>query len=530
MSLLDRMRGGTVAAMEESAELDEHRDATIAALEDTNALLTESLLLLEQENRGWLLVEGIHAQREFSRQGLTEIAARARLYWLTNPLIQRAVNVRMFYTWGQGVEISAQDEAVNRVIQDFMDDTLNQQVLFSHDARQDKDRALQLDANVFFALVTSPLTGRVQLRSIPWTEITRIVANPEDRQDRWYYVREWSANTIDPMTGSVSSAEQKAFYPALGYRPRTRVKQFGQVAVNWDSPVVHLRAGGLDGMDFGVSEVYSALGWARAYKGFLEDWASLAKALSKFAWRGKTKTGRTAAMRRAVEGQRPATPTAAALQPAAGQAFVSDGVTDELTPISKTGATLDADSGRPLAMMVAAAMDIPYTILMGDPDIGNLATAKTLDRPTELAMQSRRESWAAIMRQMFDYVVDQAIKAPRGPLAGTVARDENDREVIGLADEGDRAVEIAWPSILEHDVLELVQAIVAADTTGRVPPEFICRWLLLALGAEDVDEIMQDLTDADGNFVDPGLAATVTAGAEAVRQFRAGEDPAGAVA
>lgn len=521
MSMLDRLRGGSVDAMTDT--VDELSEA-LRQEQATNELLIESITDLEQDNAGWVRLEQLSGQLAFTRQGLNEIAASARLNWLANPLIRRGVNVRTYYTWGQGVEISARDADVNEVVQAFLDDKLNQQVLFGHDARQDTDRALQLDANLFLSLFTSPLTGRVQVRSLPWTEITRVVSNPQDRADRWFYLREWDATVIDPVNGGMRTDRQRAFYPVLGYRPVTRVKRIGDVEVRWDSPTLHVRVGQLDGMDFGVSEVYSALAWARAYKAFLEDWASLAKALSKFAWKGKAKPGRTSALREVVEGRTTTTTGGARSASGAGQALISSGDVTDLTPISKTGATLDADSGRPLAMMVAAAMDIPYTILMGDPDIGNLATAKTLDRPTELAMQARREMWAGIYRQLIEYVVDQAVKAPRGPLHGTLGRDEYGAEVITLANDAPRDVDIDWPSILEHDIKELVDAIVAADGTERVPPEVIARLLLTALGVENVDEVMTSLVDDDGNFLDPGLKAQITAGTEAIRRFRNGQD------
>ena len=44
-----------------------------------------------------------------------------------------------------------------------------------------------------------------------------------------------------------------------------------------------------------MGDVYAAMPWARAYKGFLTDWARLVKALSKFAWR---LTGDTVVARR----------------------------------------------------------------------------------------------------------------------------------------------------------------------------------------------------------------------------------------
>lgn len=523
MSVLDWLRGGQVAGMAELDQLEEQ----LRGETETRAFLEESIAELEADNRGWLAIESLTQQLQFTRAGLGEIAATARLNWIANPLIRRAVNVRTYYTWGQGVEIAGRDPDVNEVVQAFLDDDLNQTVLFGHEAREEKDRSLQLDGNLFLACVTSPLTGSVQVRSIPWTEITRIISNPQDKADRWFYLREWNATTVDPLNGSVGEARHKQLYPALGFRPATRAKslnvQGAAVEIAWDSPTLHVKTSALDGMDFGISDVYAALPWARAFKGFLEDWASLAKALSRFAWRGKTRPGRAAALRAKIE--EPGTVTGVRSAPGAGQAFIAgDDVTD-LTPISKTGATLDADSGRPLAMMVGAAMDLPYTILMGDADLGNLATAKTLDRPTELAMKSRQEMWAAILRTLFDYQVLESVRAPQGQLKGTIKRDENGREFVVLNGDADSTIDLTWPSILEHDVKELVDAIVAADGTGHVPPDIICRLLLTALGVEDVDEIMDGLVDADGNFLDPGLEAEVTAATEAIRRFRRGEDP-----
>ena len=71
--------------------------------------------------------------------------------------------------------------------------------------------------------------------------------------------------------------------------------------MQWDATVLHVRAGGLEGMQWGVSEVYAAIGWARLYKGFLEDWAALAKALSKFAWKATTKGQSVSRLRATIE-------------------------------------------------------------------------------------------------------------------------------------------------------------------------------------------------------------------------------------
>jgi hypothetical protein len=123
-------------------------------------------------------------------------------------------------------------------------------------------------------------------------------------------------------------------------------------------------------------------------------------------------------------------------------------------------------------------------------------------------------------------VIDQAVKAPAGALKGTIGRDEYGRETVTLAGDVERTVDITWPELEETDPKTLVDAIVAADGTGKLDPLVTIRLLLEALGVDDIDEILDRMTDDQGNYIDP----QVTAGQAAVDAFRRGEDPASATA
>ena len=70
----------------------------------------------------------------------------------------------------------------------------------------------------------------------------------------------------------------------------------------------------------------------------------------------------------------------------------------------------------------------------------------------------------------------------------------------------------------------MVKAIVEADATGKVPPLETMRLLLRSLGVRDVDELLDEWTDEDGNFINPD----VNAGSVAMDAFNRGEDPAAA--
>jgi hypothetical protein len=184
-----------------------------------------------------------------------------------------------------------------------------------------------------------------------------------------------------------------------------------------------------------------------------------------------------------------------------------------------------ARDGRPAAAMVAAGLDLPVTMLLGDPGVtGARATAETLDTPTERTMEGRQNVWADFFHDLLDYVIDAAIRAPKGPLQGARTQDPiTGQDVWTLAGDGDRTVLVEFPDLDDESLQVKVAAIVAADTTGKLPPLEIARQLCDALGIENVDEVIDELTDDQGNFVDP----RVNAGQAAVDAFRRGEDPAG---
>lgn len=521
----------TWLGLREATDVTTLRETATAATSEVE-ILRESLADLELalEDEGWQrLTTG--AELEFTRDGLGRAAKVARVMAVANPLVKRGLGIRQAYVFGQGVQIRARavgddgDQDVNAIVQAFLDDQGNRAALTGDQAQEELERALGTDGNVFIACFTSPLTGFVQARSIPFDEITDVITNPDDRDDPWLYRRQWLQRVVNDQ-GRLVEEQRTAFYPALTYRPRTRAKTVDGHPVHWDAPIYHVSVNRLDGWSFGIGDAYAALTWARAYRDFLADWAVLVKALSQFAWRASAKGSKAQQLRERLA-RRPA-PSAASPTPAGNPNSVGatavTGPDVTLEAIPKTGATIDSESGRPLAAMVAAALGVPVTILLADPgQTGARAVAETLDKPTALEMGQRRSVWAEAYRAILAYVVLQAAKAPRGPLRGTVVRDAfTGREVLTLAGDTDQTIEIDWPPLDDLDPVALIEAIVKADSTGKMPPEQTVKLLLQALGVKDVDEILADFLDEDGRFIDPYASA----GQAAVDAFRRGEDPA----
>jgi hypothetical protein len=115
-----------------------------------------------------------------------------------------------------------------------------------------------------------------------------------------------------------------------------------------------------------------------------------------------------------------------------------------------------------------------------DADVGNHATASTLDRPTELRFSERRQMWLDVYSELMQWVIDVDLIAPGGLLSAT----PNDEA---------REVTFSWPDLLERSITERVSAVREAATlnsqtlAGTMTRETTAREMLVAIGVEDVD-------------------------------------------
>lgn len=493
--------------------------------DDTIELMQEQISQLELalEDRSWQRLSA-QVDREFSRDGLRIICEMARVFYLKNPIVQRGVNVQADYVFGQGITIKAEAKEIDLVIQKFLSDTKNKAELTSQQAQLGKERELTITGNIFFVYFAKPDSGRVQVRSIPVAEIAEIITNPDDAKDPWFYKRVWMEERFNLANGQTEISERTAYYPDWRYAGEKPAEIGGHPVMS--SAVYHVKTGGLPDMRFGVSEVYAGLDWAKAYVAFLEDWATLTRAYSRFAWQLTTKGGK-----RGIAAARTKLSTTVGTStgetnppPVTGSIFIGDESTN-MTPIKTSGATVSAEDGRRLMLMVAASLGLPESFF-GDVSVGTLATAKSLDRPTELKFRSRQMLWAGVFKDILEYVILQAVRAKT--LTGEIIPEDDGTPRVELAIAGqDRkpvsaVVRVEFPPILEHDVAASVNAIVSAATLGGMEPagtideRTVSRMLLQALGADEVESLLDLIypDDEEESEPDETEAALVVAARE----------------
>jgi hypothetical protein len=473
-------------------------------VEMSESELQERLAALEfaMESAEWRVVSA-QGDQEFSRGGLTSVTEISRLMFLKNPMIKRGVLVKRDYVFGQGWAIHAQEPAIQATIDAFLYDQKNDDVFGSHEARLQLEIELQTDGNWFFCFFINAVTGQLRIRTISFDQIDDVLYNPDDSKEPWYYLRRWTETRVNMSDGSTEAVVRAAFYPDWRYKPTAQPKHIGDWPVYWDRPLYHVKVGGFSNWKFGISEIYDAIDWARAYKSFLEDWASIVRAYRKFAFQLTAPSSKAVSGIRGKIGNGSEANGNAVAPPITGSIFAAtEGY--NLQAVKTSGATVSADDGRRLQLMVAASFGLPETFF-GDASVGSLATAESLDRPTELMMQNRQQLWRDVTLNIINFVELWAIKAPQGALRSlgrveTTVENGQKTEAIVWNEGVNDDVAVAFPPLVQHNAAAMVAATVNAATLGQagvlagtIDLPTLSAILLTQLGISDADEIVERL-------------------------------------
>lgn len=469
------------------------------------------------EDKGWDPLNAAYTDTP-AHSTLLDRANQVRAVSTAHPLMVRGKNIRAAYVFGEGVTYTVTrdgDDHITQVARQFIDDTGNQAAWFGHSAGLAREHDMFDDGNVFAGHWVDRRTGDVKVRPIPFTEIVDIRTAPGDYTTNCYYLRRW---TVKGDNGATHTRE--AWLPDLDFDPVAKPRVIDGTPVLWPGtthPVLgngcavkHVRDNveGRTGV-FGVGDGYAALNWARRHSDFLSDTAHLYTSLAKIAHVFSGSQNR-AQMGRSV---------AQAMSGGPGGALYGD----QLNLATPSFSGIDPKMGRPYASMVAAAVGLPVTILTADPgQEGARAVAETLDRPMRLAFQARQRLWADAYRASIMFKLRQAAAAPGSPFRCKIEQ-VGDRKVLDFGDTPP-VIGVVFPDIQEDNVTAVVDALVKADATGKVPPAVIMAALLRILEVEDADQIIDRYTTDDGEWIDPAQSALDAAGLAAMNRARQGEE------
>jgi hypothetical protein len=475
----------------------EFAEAWSASPSESVAVFKERLWELELalEDRGWVREQTL-AMLEFSRYGVGQLIRISRIYAIKNPLIKRGAEICALYVFGRGVEIRSEDDAADEVIQDFL--TRNS-IEMAHTGLARKEIDAQTDGNLYFALATK--NGTVDLHMIDALEILDVVTDPDDTSRDWYYQRQWSRLTFTPEGGQHAKA-QIAWYPSveMAMGPDARnVQNIQGKPVNWDMPIHRVKLGCPMKWRWGIPPLYASIDWGRAYKDFLEDWATVQRTLARFALMVETKGGPGAiaayqALLTTTFADSDGTQIEKNPPPVVGSAHVS-GPDNKVTAFKSAGAQVAPEQARRLMLMVAAAQGMPETFY-GDASTGSLATAVSLDRPTELKFRESQERWKDTITRLLEYVLWVASATP-----GTKMREARQKDPAPQKAD----IVVKFPAVLEHDIGVMVKAWADVATLGGrqgiaagiVDRRTVAEGMLAEVGYERADELLDTIYGKD---------------------------------
>jgi hypothetical protein len=422
---------------------------------------------LALEDIGWRPLSGItDGANSFTLAGLHRTSELCRAVATINPLIERGLEVRTGYIWGSGVSVvpttfvtggPGRPRTANTEpkLPEGLDD-----VLTGTTAQMEIERTAATDGNLFFLVDRK----NKEVQRIPFEEITEGVSQRGNRERLLYIRRTWNDWDLEldsspgqdarPYTGpdfsrkpSVSPDPRRdegrhalrhtsVWYPTPAAMKNGRANanqaNIANQPVDHSKVMVHVAFNRLTGWRWGVPDVLPAIWWTKAYKEYLENCATLTKAYARFAWKVTSDKSKGVRRTAAAMAQAPRTDPATG-QPLSVGASAVLGAGQDLASVGRN-TSVDFEAGRPLASMVAAALDVPLPALTCDPMLGNRATAESLDAPTRLVMQSRQRIMDETYRVIF--------------------------RLLGLN------VRLRWPEIAEEPVHRRLQAIDMAVRMG----------------------------------------------------------------
>jgi hypothetical protein len=478
-----------------------------------------------------LLLQNVNWQREinyswleFTRWGIQQIILICRLYWIKNPIVRRLVNVRAEYVFARGFDVTTDDETANDAIQDFI--RRNQKVL-GHVALTAQQRSKDTDGNLFWVFFPDKATGECDIRTIDATEIQDIWTDPDDADVPQYYQRIWTQRAHDAVSASQATTTMQAWYPAIDYEPTVKPESIKGYPVMWDAPVYHRKIGTVGKWLFGCPPVYPMVDWAKESRRFLEACASVRQSLSQFATKISTKGGQQAieGIKQQLETQvGPGSPIYDTNPPAVAGATWVSGPGTSMDAFKVQGATFSPEDVRRYVLMCCATVGMPETFL-GDVSTGNLATAMSLDRPTETVFLSIQEEWIEDLTVIVGFMLKRSLTAPSGKLREAAALPGDVRIIaaprqIKSTQTGARhwvfreaskkaatdiEVRVNFPAIREGDMAALVKAGVEAMTLDNKGGQIVgvdektgVLWLMQQLGIENAEELVEKMYPSTG--------------------------------
>lgn len=479
------------------------------------------------------------------------LSQKSRVAIIRDPLAGAEANLRANFAFGSGIpKPQAADEEVQKIIDEAWDDPVNKRKLTGFEAQRHRSNEMLAAANLF--PVAFRKNGRVRIGFHDADLVTDVVtAEEDDETPLWYVVRrkrskwDFEMHTQVPLPDTQYDGLEQVWY----VKHWRNVDDAEKDAADWgtekppkppeskvlDGDMEHFRINRVGRTQFGVPPMARTLRFYSAMNQLTEAQVAMRQAaatiVAKRTRRGGPKDlmkaagtimGRSGELASARFGASPRNagpgtdPPYAAAPPPAGS-FWMENEGDNLQAVNlSSGSSQAAQDAQIVRAPIAAAVGFGQHYL-GDPGSTNLATASTLELPTQMEVSAWQETFEQLLRWFVDLALEEAVRAGRlGGMAGVDSDGGDARPLNELRIEEDRAemerrtdldlsysLEMPYPGRRNlTDVTQTVSAVMAAYDPGMRNNEmrrgFLDFLLRHGLQVEDPARLVDEMWPEDG--------------------------------
>jgi len=380
--------------------------------------------------------------------------------WERNPLAETAIEYKVAYILGKGIEYSCKHLEVQEAIDGFWKenqfDTLQFELV----------REIGLSGEIFGWFPGSrkkekkkieeqkdDKKSKLQIGNIPIiipvdsTEIKYIARNPQDQRKPSYYHRQYIVQE----------------YPSFDENASMLVASTTTKDENIPAEeMIHFKIGGLTNLSRGRGWLNRVLDWIDEYKAFVNIRKTIHRAKCALAWVFKIATDNQKdidAMQTKVDNfakydrdsnERETIPI--------GQPIIIGKSMEVNTVNSNINAGTAYEDGHAIKGMVAAGTKLPE-YMFGSGYDANLATAQAQDSPMVKCMELNQELIRVMFKQIFDFALQ--IMIDLGDLKETyeIKGTDSEGKEITIQKTPQELYDLTFPEIAIKDIVPLAQAI-----------------------------------------------------------------------
>lgn len=437
-------------------------------------------VFLRSQGYETIIGQGLGRRSQVTEQQRLAAVDNSRYMYQRDVMIARSVQVLTDFGFGQRVQITPRDPALAQRWSDFWNAPANDYVLGEREIGQLSIDQVT-DGEEFFVFFISTLDGTCTVRVLATDRIIRIESAPGDPRVPVYYVENTQNGEIWYPDWRATEAQREKVPLRDGARLIDALNE------NTTAVVLHVAFDKINGR--GWPTIRRAIDWAVAYRNFLQDRATVARAVATYVDKLTSKGG--SRVGQALMGQLASSLSTSFSSrgdrnpaPAAGSTwFQNEALDRERMPLT-TGAGDAQTDGMTIAAQVASGTGTPLHYLNRPDAMQNRAVARESGQPFIKQVQRNQTFWASIFQDMVRIVAR--------------AWETYDRMHPQIADH---SADILLDSPFEADIAELAQIMGAVTTAaggGQLDQDMaqrvngkLAELALTALGVREPANVLQ---------------------------------------